>query len=190
MADWQLTGSRGEPWQVTMSRTGDGYVVHLIIADVMVILPALEAHKLGSALHAVSGLDASGGAAADRALERLRQMGEEAADAATPTYEERERAFRRLLHEAQLRTETLGDGDEFSAGGAGSASPDPPPNTGASGVASPDAPLVTKSGKVLTDAVLQGYADAAECAHDADMVEPFCPCPCHNGDTSEGGTDG
>lgn len=62
-----ITGFTGEPWQVTMSRTGDGYVVHLIIAGVMVILPALEAHKLGSALHAASRLDdeTSAGGATD-----------------------------------------------------------------------------------------------------------------------------
>jgi hypothetical protein len=44
---------------VTISRTGGGHVIHLHIGNVMVILPALEAHKLGSALHAASGLDDS-----------------------------------------------------------------------------------------------------------------------------------
>jgi hypothetical protein len=38
----------------------------------------------------------------------------------------------------------------------------------------------TKSGRVLTDAELEGYAGAAECANRADMAEPMCPCPCHH----------
>lgn len=56
---WHLTGSTGAPWRVTRSRTGDGYVIHLHLGDVMVILPAPEAHKLGSALQAASGVDTS-----------------------------------------------------------------------------------------------------------------------------------
>lgn len=47
----------GEPWRVTISRVGDGHVIHLHLGQVMVVLPALEAHKLGSALHAASGID-------------------------------------------------------------------------------------------------------------------------------------
>lgn len=48
-----------EPWRVSFSPGGD---VHLHVGTtaagtVTVILPALEAHKLGSALHAASGLD-------------------------------------------------------------------------------------------------------------------------------------
>lgn len=64
MSDWRVTGSRGDPWRVTISHVGDGRVIHLHIGDVMVVLPVLEAHKLGSALHAASGLDenSAGGA--------------------------------------------------------------------------------------------------------------------------------
>jgi hypothetical protein len=47
-----------EPWMVTMSRAEDGRVVHLHLSGrPAVLLPVLEAHKLGSALHAASGLD-------------------------------------------------------------------------------------------------------------------------------------
>ena len=53
-----ISFSTGEPWRVTISRVGDGYVIHLHIGNVKVILPALEAHKLGSALQAASGIDA------------------------------------------------------------------------------------------------------------------------------------
>lgn len=53
-----ITGSTGEPWRVTISRVGDGRVIHLHVGNVGLFLPALEAHKLGSALHAASGLDA------------------------------------------------------------------------------------------------------------------------------------
>lgn len=45
------------PWRVTMTRVGDGYVVRLHVGGTTVILPSLEAHKLGSALHAASGID-------------------------------------------------------------------------------------------------------------------------------------
>lgn len=51
-----ISYSTGDPWSVTISRIGDGHVIHLRIGNVKVILPALEAHKLGSALHAASGL--------------------------------------------------------------------------------------------------------------------------------------
>lgn len=40
-----------------MTRVGAHYVVRLHVGDFTVVLPALEAHKLGSALHAASGLN-------------------------------------------------------------------------------------------------------------------------------------
>jgi hypothetical protein len=49
--------SSDSPWRVTMTRVGDGYVVRLHVGDTTVILPSLEAHKLGSALHAASGIN-------------------------------------------------------------------------------------------------------------------------------------
>jgi hypothetical protein len=52
-----ISYSTGDPWSVTISRVSDGRVIHLRIGNVKVILPVLEAHKLGSALHAASGLD-------------------------------------------------------------------------------------------------------------------------------------
>jgi hypothetical protein len=60
------------PWRVTMRRVGADYVVHLHVGNATVMLPALEAHKLGSALHAASGIDTHAGDEAE--LDRLRQV--------------------------------------------------------------------------------------------------------------------
>ncbi len=47
-------------WRVTISRVGDDRVVRLFIGKAIAVLPALEAHKLGSALQAASGIDTRG----------------------------------------------------------------------------------------------------------------------------------
>jgi hypothetical protein len=50
--------AEGDPWSVTFRPMEDTRVVRLHVGDFTIVLPALEAHKLGSALHAASGLDA------------------------------------------------------------------------------------------------------------------------------------
>ena len=47
----------GEAWRVNFSPVEDDRIVHLCVGGTTIVLPALEAHKLGSALHAASGLD-------------------------------------------------------------------------------------------------------------------------------------
>jgi hypothetical protein len=49
--------STSNPWRVTILRVGEDHVIHLHAGDAQVTLPALEAHKLGSALHAASSLE-------------------------------------------------------------------------------------------------------------------------------------
>lgn len=55
MTDWSVT--KGDPLSVTFRSTGDDRVVRLHVGNFTLVLPALEAHKLGSALHAASGID-------------------------------------------------------------------------------------------------------------------------------------
>jgi hypothetical protein len=47
-----------ESWRVTIGGVPGGRAIRLHIGDFTVLLPPLEAHELGSALHAASGLDA------------------------------------------------------------------------------------------------------------------------------------
>jgi hypothetical protein len=53
------TWNPDEPWRVTFAPPDDERIVWLHTGDFTATLPALEAHKLGSALHAASGLDTS-----------------------------------------------------------------------------------------------------------------------------------
>lgn len=55
MTDWNVT--EGDPWSVTFRPMEDTRVVRLHVGNFTIVLPALEAHKLGSALHAASGLE-------------------------------------------------------------------------------------------------------------------------------------
>lgn len=57
MTDASFTVAEGDPWSVTFRPIEDTRVVRLHVGNFTVVLPALEAHKLGSALHAASGLD-------------------------------------------------------------------------------------------------------------------------------------
>lgn len=47
-------------WHVSSHPVEDGRVVHLDVGGFRLILPALEAHKLGTALRIASGIDTSG----------------------------------------------------------------------------------------------------------------------------------
>jgi hypothetical protein len=47
----------GDTWHVNFSPVDDDRIVHLCVGGTTIVLPALEAHKLGSALRAASGLD-------------------------------------------------------------------------------------------------------------------------------------
>ena len=49
-----------DSWRVTFYPRADDRLVRLHAGDFMIVLPALEAHKLGSALQTASGIDASG----------------------------------------------------------------------------------------------------------------------------------
>jgi hypothetical protein len=51
----------GEAWHVNFSPVEDDRIVHLCVGGTTIVLPALEAHKLGSALRAASGLDGESG---------------------------------------------------------------------------------------------------------------------------------
>lgn len=51
--------AEGDPWSVSCGPNEFTRVVRLRVGDFTVVLPALEAHKLGSALHAASGLEAT-----------------------------------------------------------------------------------------------------------------------------------
>jgi hypothetical protein len=54
--------ARSDAWSVGYSPAGDERVIRLRVENRTVALPALEAHKLGSALHAASGIDTCCGA--------------------------------------------------------------------------------------------------------------------------------
>lgn len=55
--EWSET--EGDPWRVSFRPSaGDRLVLLSIGEDFAIALPPLSAHKLGSALHAASGLDA------------------------------------------------------------------------------------------------------------------------------------
>jgi hypothetical protein len=47
------------PWRVSIVRVGEDRVIRLHVGNFTTVLPTLEAHKLGSALHAASGLESS-----------------------------------------------------------------------------------------------------------------------------------
>jgi hypothetical protein len=47
------------PWRVSFSPRDEDRVVRVHLGNAIAFLPALEAHKLGSALHAASGIDTS-----------------------------------------------------------------------------------------------------------------------------------
>lgn len=59
MTDASFTVAEGDPWSVTFRPMEDTRVVRLHAGNFTIVLPALEAHKLGSALHAASGIDAA-----------------------------------------------------------------------------------------------------------------------------------
>lgn len=52
---WYVT--EGDRWTVTFRPSGGGRAVRLNVGNFTIVLPALEAHKLGSALREASGID-------------------------------------------------------------------------------------------------------------------------------------
>jgi hypothetical protein len=51
--------AEGDPWSVSCGPNEFTRVVRLRVGDFTIALTALSAHKLGSALHAASGLESS-----------------------------------------------------------------------------------------------------------------------------------
>jgi hypothetical protein len=49
------------PWRVSIVRVGEDRVIRLHVGNFTTVLPTLEAHKLGSTLHAASGIDTAEG---------------------------------------------------------------------------------------------------------------------------------